>query len=138
MIKSATRKALDVLNQDGLAERMAARRCEGRVRDVILQQIPDWKCIKAKPKFDLSVDSPYQDELARFKKLVDEKRLDELVARYPLRESSVFKAISEALGLTGRNTYKQTLVSRVQDNKALAMKLRKRIEPLAGALGAGP
>ena len=74
MIKSATEKALDVLNEDGLAERMAARRCERRVRDAILQLIPDWKCIKAKPKFDISVDSPYQDELDRFNELVNEKK----------------------------------------------------------------
>ncbi len=138
MIKSATRKALDALNQDSLAEKMAARRCEGRVRDMILRQVPDWKCIKTKPKFDLSADSPYQDELVRFKKLVAEKKLDELVARYPLRESSVFKAITEALELKGRKTYEQTLISRVQGDEALAKKLRKRIEPLAAALGAGP
>ena len=42
MIKSATEKVLDVLNEEGLAERMAARRCERRVRDAILQRIPDW------------------------------------------------------------------------------------------------
>jgi len=134
MIKSAIEKALDVLNEDGLAERMAVRRCERRVRDAILQQIPDWKCIKAKPKFDISVDSPYQDELDRFNELVNEKSLDDLVARYPLRESRAFDAIAETLELNSRKTYEQTLVSRVWDDEDLAQSLKQRIGPLSKVL----
>ena len=113
MIELAEQKILETLHQDGLAERMAARRCERRVRDTILQQIPDWKCIKAKPKFDISVDSPYQDELDCFNELVSKKRLDDLVARYPLRESGAFEAIAGALELKSKKTYEQTLVSRI-------------------------
>ena len=97
MIESAEQKALEALNQNDLAEGMAARRCERRVRDAILQRTPDWECIKAKPKFDISIDSPYQDELDHFNKLVNEKRLDDLVARYPLRKSNAFDAIAKAL-----------------------------------------
>ncbi len=66
------------------------------------------------------------------------KELDDLVARCLLRESGAFDAIAEVLKLKGRKTYEQTLVSRFQDNKVLANKLRKRFGPLAGALGAGP
>ena len=134
MIKSATEKALDVLNEDGLAERMAARRCERRVRDAILQRIPDWQCIKAESKFDISVDSPYQDELSRFNELVNEKRLDDLVARYPLRASRAFDAIAETLELNSRKTYEQMLVSRVWDDEDLAQSLKQRIGPLSGVL----
>ena len=134
MIKSATEKALDALNEDGLAERMAARRCARRVRDAILQRIPNWQCIKAEPKFDISVDSPYQDELDRFNEIVNEKKLDDLVARYPLRESRVFDAIAETLELNGRKTYEQTLVSRIWDDENLAQSLKQRIGPLSKVL----
>ena len=134
MIESATQKALNILKQDDLAERMAAWRCEGLVRDAILHQIPDWECIQANATFDISVASPYQAELIRFKKLVADRKLDELVARYPLSKSSVLSAIAEALKLTGKDTYEQTLLSRIQDDEALAEKLRKRIEPLARRL----
>ena len=137
MIKSATQKAFNALNEDGLAERMAARRCEGRVRDAILQQIPDWECIKAEPKFDISVDSPYQDELVRFKKLANEGRLDDLVARYPLRESDAFDAIAKALELKDRKTYEQTLVPRIRGDEDLARSLKQRIGPLSAMLIAG-
>lgn len=134
MIKSATEKALDVLNEDGLAERMAARRCERRVRDAILRRIPDWQCLKAEPKFDISVDSPYQDELDRFNELVNEKRLDDLVARYPLRESRAFDAIAKTLELNSRKTYEQMLVSRIWDDEGLAQSLKQRIGPLSEVL----
>ena len=137
MMNSVTQKAFDALNQAGLAERMAARRCEGRVRDAILRQLPDWKCIEAKPKFDISVDSPYQDELARFKELVAGARLDDLAARYPLRESGTLHAIAKALKLTGRKTYEQTLVSRIQGDENLAQSLKKRLGRLSEMLTSG-
>ena len=135
MIELAKQKILEVLHQDGFAERMAARRCERRVRDAILQRIPNWKCIKAKPKFDIPVDSPYQDELDRFNKLVNKERLDDLVARYPLRESGAFKAIAEALELKSRKTYAQTLISRIRDDEDLAESLKQRVGSLSKALG---
>ena len=135
MIKSVEENALDALEQDDLAERMAARRCEGRVRDQILSKIPNWKSIKGNEiKVEITVDSTYEDELAHFKKLLVERKLDDLIARYPLRESDVFDVIVKVLELKNGETYKQTLVTRIKDDKALAEKLRKRIEPLARRL----
>ena len=43
LIELAKTKALDVLKQSGLAERMAARRCERTVRNSMLSQLPNWK-----------------------------------------------------------------------------------------------
>ena len=135
MIKSVKQNALAALEQDDLAERMAARRCEGRVRDQILSKIPNWKSIKGNEiKVEITVDSTYEDELAHFKKLLVEKKLDDLISRYPLRESDVFDVIVKVLELKNGETYKQTLVSRIKDDEALAEKLRKRIEPLARRL----
>ena len=136
MIESAKRKALDALVQDDLAERMAARRCERRVRDRMLSQLPDWKSIKtnADSEISTSVDSTYPDELAYFKKLVADEELDNLIARYPLRESNVFKAIAQALELTSRNTYEQTLLSRLRDDAILEQSLKQRIGPLSDVL----
>ena len=139
MIRSATEQALYHLNnEDDLAERMAARRCERRVRDAILKQLPDWKSLKAKPRHEISVDSPYQDELTRFKQLVEKERLDDLVARYPLRESGVFDAIVKALVLQDWKAYKQTLVSRIVEDPELAQRLRQRVGPLSEMLTVKP
>lgn len=135
MIELAEQEILRALQQGDLAQRMAARRCERRVRDAILRQIPNWKCIKAKSEFDISVDSPYQDELDHFNELVNEKRLDDLIARYPLRESGAFEAIPEALELRSKKTYEQMLVTRIRDDEDLVESLKKRVGPLSKALG---
>ncbi len=136
MIELARRKALDALNDAGLADRMAAKRCERHVRNSMMSEIPDWKSIKANPTATISVSipSPYLDELTRFQDLLADKKLDELVAHYPLRESRVFGVITSALQLTSKETYEQTLLSRLQVNEKLAQSLRQRIKSLSDVL----
>ena len=138
MYQSAVQAALDAINDDSLAERMAAKRCEGQIRNQMMAKIPDWEFIRDYPTspLNVSIKSPYQDELALFKKLAEKANLGELIARYKLRESEVFHTISRALGLTGRPAYQQTLISRIRDDEVLAESLRGRIGPLSTALDA--
>ena len=137
MIESANEKALDVLKKNGLAERMAARRCERNVRNSMLAKVPGWKSIRDNPAATIcaTVPSPYPEELKCFRDLVEDKELDQLFARYPLRESPVLDVIAKALQLTGRDTYEQTLLARLQGNAELAQSLKQRIKSLADALG---
>ena len=137
MIESANEKALDALKNNGLAERMAARRCERHIRNSMLSKIPNWKSIEANPEATIcaSVPSPFPDELKLFRDLLADRKLDQLVSRYPLRESPVFDVIAKALQLTGRDTYEQTLRARLQVNENLAHSLRQRIKSLTDALG---
>ena len=137
-IELAKQEALNSLNEDGLAERMTARRCEGLVHDRMLSQLPNWKSIKinATSTLNISVNSPYQAELTHFRELVEGRKLDELVARYPLRESRAFDAIAEALRLKSRKIYEQTLVSRIRSDEALTESLKQRLGPLSEVLTA--
>ena len=137
MRESALEAAFVALGESGLAERMSARRCEHLVRDQITSQAPDWKTIRdqALPGFQISVKSPFHDELARFTELLNAKAFNQLAARYPLRESRVFDEVARTLGLSKRALYEQTLVARVQSDAILAEKLRERIGPLSRALG---
>ena len=136
MKKQAKENALDALREGGLAERMAARWCERHVRNSMLTAIPDWKTISSSPTETIcaSVPSPYPLELKRFQDLLANKKLEELVARYPLRESRVFDVIASALNLTGKETYERILLSRLQANEDLASSLRQRIQTLSNAL----
>ena len=136
MIYAAFKKAFDILKQNDLVERMAARRCESVVRNMILQQIPSWKSIITKPMTSIEITAPYQKELYRIKQLVEEEKLDDLVARYPLRESGMLEEIAKALNLTGRNTYERTLISRIGVDEDLHQSLKQRIGPLAEVLDA--
>ena len=137
MIELARERALDSLSEVGLGERMAARRCERHVRNSMLSKVPDWKSIRDNPAATIcaTIPSPYSEELKCFRNLLADKELDQLVARYPLRESPVFDVIARALQLTGRDTYEQTLLVKLQVNAKLAQSLRQRIKSLADALG---
>ena len=136
LIKAAKISAMDALGKDDLVERMAARRCERRVRNQLLSSVPDWKAIQtnATSKISSCVDSPYADELRHFKKLVSEGQLDGLIARYPLRESRVFDIIAEALECHNRRNYRKMVLARVRNDEGLARKLKGRINRLSSAL----
>ena len=137
MKESALQAAFAALTESGLTERMAARRCEHLVRDQITSLAPDWKTIRdqALSDFQISLKSPFHDELARFTELLNARAFDQLVARYPLRDSRVFEAVAHALEFSKRELYEQTLIARVQSDGVLAEKLRVRIGPLSLALG---
>ena len=138
MFCSAKQAAFDAIRDDpDLATRMAARRCERRIRDAMLAEIPDWKKIKGggEQKITARVDSSYSTELGHFEELIDEGNLDALVARYPLRESRVPDKIAKALKCTSRRDYERIAVERVRDDTAaLAGKLKRRMVPLCRAL----
>ena len=137
MRDAALQAALDALGESGLAERMAARRCEHLVRDQMTSQAPDWKTIRdqALSSFQISLESPFQDELATYRNSLGGWSIDQLVARYPLRDSRVFSEVARALEFSKRELYEQTLIARIQSDAVLAEKLRDRIGPLSLALG---
>ena len=116
---------------------MAAKRCELLVRDQIASQAPDWKTIMHHEQlaFQFSVDSPFKSELAKFKELLADSLFDQLVARYPLKNSRVFDEVARSLEFSKRELYEQTLIARIKSDCALAKKLRKRIGPLSLAIG---
>ena len=136
MIQTANEETFKTLDKPDLAEQMAARRCERLVRNEMLSKLPDTERIKTNQTSNIfaCVNSPYPAELDSFKKLVADKNLDGLIARYPLRESSVFSEIARALKCTSRNDYERLVVARVEADKALAQSLKKRIHPLSDKL----
>ena len=58
-----------------------------------------------------------------FKKLLAESEFDQLVARCPLRESSVLSTASRALEVN--HLYEQTLIARVQADTTLGHRLTR-------------
>ena len=134
-VEEAQSKALQVLKTTDLSKRMSARRCERVVGNRLLNRRPSWKQIlegETAP-IDLDTNSIYSDELTRFQLLLDNNHLDDLISRYPLRDSNVFKAISDILQIPKPN-YEKTVVSRVRADHALAGKLRELIQPLSDLL----
>ena len=137
MIESATQKAFDELHQNGLAERMAAQRCEQRLRERVLLEFQSQKSqIKTDATLTVCVASPYPNELIYFQSLSADSNLDGLTARYPLRYSPVFDAIAAALACPNRSHYEKIVLSRVRADAELAQKLKGLIDLLSRELEA--
>ena len=132
----ATTKAMAAVTQDTtLAERMAARRSQHVIRSLVQSQLPDWKSVRdtGQDRITIEIDSPYNDELRTFNSLVDDENLDALIARYPIRESNVIKAIVDALQIS-RENYQRLLPTLVRNDPLLAYKLKLQFKSLADAL----
>ena len=139
-IKSAEQKAIASLKRpkERTAERMAARRYERRIHERFLSEIPNWKSIMNNPnlgqRITVSIDSSYSDELNHFNQLVDAGEWDQLVARYPLRETAAFGIIAKVLKCQDEKDYEDMVIVRIRKDEELAKVLKERIGPLAEKL----
>jgi len=138
LIDRATQSAMEVMSENELAERMAARRCETRVRSALLSFAPNWRQIKESGEqllSSLKIDSPYTKELSLYKELSKAGKLDDLIARYPVKDSNVFDRIAKSLECNSKANYERMLVSCAKQDESLADKIKQRIKPLSRALG---
>ena len=138
LIKSAKQGAIEALKVDAekTDERMAALRCERQIRERVLSEIPDRKSIMDNPtqRICVPIDSPYSEELNRFNKLVEEGKLDQLIARYSLRKSRTFEIIATTLRCRDQKDYERMVLAQIQKDGQLACKLKERIGLLSETL----
>ena len=136
MADIAKNAAIEALRQDGIAERMAARRSELKVRQATQSQMPDWKSIQNQESFTMTlrIGEWFAEELSRFKNLLADNDLENIIARYPVRESDVLDKITAALELKNTKAYQDTLLARVRTDSDLAARLRKYTGQLANEL----
>ena len=136
MVGIAKKSALEALRQDGVAERMVARRCERKVRQATQSQMPDWKSIKNQEHvaMTLSVGEWYYEELCCFNNLIVNNDLENIIVRYPVRESNALDEICAALQLKSRKTYQDTVLARIREYSDLAESLKARTGQLANEL----
>ena len=131
LVKSAKQQVIGELTDQELAERMAARRCERQIQKLALSNIPNWKSIKATPAQPIFVPidpQVYLEELNYFNELVKEAEIDQLIARYPLRDSRVFEIIATTLKCQNQEDYQHMVVVQIENDKELASKLKSRID----------
>ena len=139
LIKSAKKKAIDALKVEAekTPERMASLRCERQIRERVLLEIPDKESIMDNPTRPIcvSIDPvPYSEELDRFNKLVEEEKLDQLIARYSLRKSRTFEIIATTLRCRDQKDYERMVLTQVQREGQLSEALKGRIRPLSEKL----
>ena len=135
MVKAAKDAAIASLSRGGVDERMAARLCERDVREKIRSQLPDWKAIMNGSNVSIQIDTDglFKDELAYLRSLLNKEDMEQIISRYPVRESDALGEITKQFSLSKAN-YEKTLLSRIRNDGELAEQLRKRVGSLSTAL----
>ena len=139
LIKSAKQRTLDALKSDSdrTSERMAALRCERQIHERVLSDIPDRQSIMDNPTRPICISInpvPFNEELTRFNTLLEEDELDQLIARYSLRNSRTFEIIATNLRCRDQADYEHMVLTQIKRDNALAEKLKERIGPLSKAV----
>ena len=131
LVESAKQQVIEELTDQELAERMAARRCERQIQELALLNIPNWKSIRANLAQPICVPidpQVYLEELDYFNELVKGANIDQLIARYPLRDSRVFEIIATTLKCQNQEDYQRMVLVQIENDKELACKLKSRID----------
>lgn len=117
----------------GTAEHLAGRIAERQVRDAILAQLPKREELVAatSPIIQISGQSAYPTELARFQAMLAAQDLPGIIARYPVRHSGILNAVAKALRFQGRTDYEMAAVARISSEQTLRDVLLLKLRPLS-------
>ncbi|PDS22311.1 AAA family ATPase [Flavobacterium branchiophilum] len=122
----------DIINDLNLHKvRMCSRICEKQVRNSIMALLPKHKDIQEKGNFELKYDLKeiQEKEEALFDKLVVDKKLDNLISRYPIRETPVLTKIATGLGMS-REKYESAVRKLIIDRIETKEYLKTLLKPL--------
>lgn len=122
----------------GTAEHLAGRLAERQVRDSLLAQMPKRKeLIKATlPTIQISGQSTYPAELARYQTMLAAQDLHGIIDRYPVRHSGILDDVAKALKFQSRTDYEPAAVARISSDETLRNKLLLKLAPLSTVINA--
>ena len=135
MLSRAKDNGIRELSREGVPERMSARRCERQIHVQARLKMPKAKEIMSCSTHEIVLDVGewYEKELSVIKTLLENRDLDALIARYPVRDTAALGKLVNAFDLN-LDTYERTLISRVRSDSSLTDRLRSRIGPLSKLL----
>jgi ABC-type cobalamin/Fe3+-siderophores transport system ATPase subunit len=133
LLKGMLADGIAAAAKQGTPEHLAGRLAERQVRDALLAQMPkrDEIVVAASPVIQISIQSTYPAEVARFKEMVTAGDLFGIIARYPVRYSNILSAIAKALKFQGRSDYEAAALARVSSDKMLREALLQKLAPLS-------
>ncbi len=136
ILNSVTEAALALLSNNETMFRLSARRCERLVRGNILSKIPTWRDLQS--GVDISISVPvkdlYDQEVAKYRGMIESRDLDSLISRYPVRESGALKEIATNLEFRGRSKYEQAVLTLASAEGDFREELRALVGPLASEI----
>jgi hypothetical protein len=112
-------------------DRMAARLVERRVKDKVLYETPSWKDILAREiEVTISTSEILNEENKLISKLIDERNITALVARYPVRETPSLECVAKELGFLSQEKYEQAVRKMLCDSEEEREKVINIIKPI--------
>ncbi len=90
--------------------RLAARLAEKAIRDKILKDLPDWRSIlDGNTELEFSTQDLLDEENVLIDQLIQAGDVEQLISRYPIRETPVPNIVSRALGFQSPSKYEQAV-----------------------------
>lgn len=133
MYNCAKDKGLEVFQDEEILVRLSARKSERIIRNSVLSKLPKWKDVQAKD-VEITIPSPLDTEIATLKGLIRDKKLHDIINRYPARESSVFSEITKVFKFRNRGDYERSVLSLIQRDNQLRDQLKKMLEPFSSTI----
>ena len=117
-----------------MADHLCGRRAEAK----IIKKFRCQKLVRGNINGQIIVKVLYshQDEVAKFKILLNAEDLDAIIACYTVRESRLPGVIADALKHRTPSDYQQAVLALIPSNGALADRLRERMPQLTQAIQA--
>ncbi|OCX98626.1 MAG: AAA family ATPase [Pseudomonas sp. K35] len=133
LLSNAKSAAIAALTQPGVVEHLASRIAERQMRDTLMLSLPTRESMIQGGVSDINVSiaSPYPQELALINRMISDEDVNAVVARYPVRESGVLNALARGLHFNSRTNYERATLTRIGADEDLQLALKGRLGNLS-------
>lgn len=114
--------------------RLCARLCERKIKNQI--PLPTWEEILGSPRFETPFDvkTKLEKEKAKFDSYILSEDIDNLIGRYPVRETPALDKIAKALEFKTRKKYESAVLKLLVDDEEAREGIRKYLSSLTTAI----
>ncbi len=135
MVSEAVESALGTIDESNLRF-LAAKKAARSVREQAITMMP--KPVDLPDLGEtiiIELESPFPSELERLNGFVNEGRLFDIIAHYPVRHTHILRTLASALNFRNPSEYQTAALTRLEVDKELQKTMRGLLDPLATALG---
>ena len=116
-------------------DRMAARMVERKVKEKVLYETPNWNAILSdNVDIVISTNEILNIEKELINKMLSERNITALIARYPVRETPALESVSQALGFLSKDKYEQAVRKMLIDSEEERSNVLSIIQPITEAV----
>lgn len=115
--------------------RLAARMVERQYRENFLKFSPSWKTIlEESVEISFCTQDLLDKELKNISNLINDKDIEKIVSRYPIRETQALQLIAKALRFNSSSDYEQAVRKMLIDSKDEREKVLNLLQPVTNQI----